>query len=129
MSSTDSNKNVKCGNDHWTNMIGNALHQKWSFPLRISSVNVTKSAGNWNGKIFNGKFHFLWMMVQVKSSKNFWIHSCISIQLVWSNPWEAAILLFWLCFRNTLDTQYDKLQPWRLYGDYPELISNERKPQ
>ena len=23
------------------------LHKKWSFPLRISSVNVTKSAGNW----------------------------------------------------------------------------------
>ena len=22
------------------------LHQKWSFPLRISSVNVTKYAGN-----------------------------------------------------------------------------------
>ena len=24
-----------------------ALHKKWSFPLRISSVNVTKFAGNW----------------------------------------------------------------------------------
>ena len=24
------------------------LHKKWSFPLRISSVNVTKSAGNWS---------------------------------------------------------------------------------
>ena len=23
------------------------LHKKWSFPLSISSVNVTKSAGNW----------------------------------------------------------------------------------
>ena len=23
------------------------LHKKWSFPLRISSVNATKSAGNW----------------------------------------------------------------------------------
>ena len=23
------------------------LHKKWSFPLRISSVNVTKSAGDW----------------------------------------------------------------------------------
>ena len=27
----------------WQNYI---LHKKWSFPLRISSVNVTKSAGN-----------------------------------------------------------------------------------
>ena len=25
-----------------------ALHKKWSFPLRISSVNVTKFAGNWH---------------------------------------------------------------------------------
>ena len=25
-----------------------SLHKKWSFPLRIYSVNVTKSAGNWN---------------------------------------------------------------------------------
>ena len=27
------------------------LHKKWSFPLRISSVNVTKSAGKCNGKL------------------------------------------------------------------------------
>ena len=27
-------------------MISYTLHKKWSFPLRISSVNVTKSAGN-----------------------------------------------------------------------------------
>ena len=24
-----------------------ALHKNWSFPLRISSINVTKSVGNW----------------------------------------------------------------------------------
>ena len=40
------------------------LHKKWSFPLRISSVNVTKSAGNCRfGHIYwknlNGKFNFL----------------------------------------------------------------------
>ena len=40
------------------------LHKKWSFLLRISAVNVTKSAGNcglghiyW--KILNGKLHFV----------------------------------------------------------------------
>ena len=27
-------------------ILDNPLHKKWSFPLRISSVNVTKSAGN-----------------------------------------------------------------------------------
>ena len=39
------------------------LHKKWSFKLRVSSVNVTKSAGNWGfGHIYwrnlNGKPHF-----------------------------------------------------------------------
>ena len=30
-----------------------SLHKKWSFPLRISSVNVTKSGGNWgSGHIY-----------------------------------------------------------------------------
>ena len=37
--------------------------QKWSFPLRIFSVNVTKSARNFEfghtKKILNGKRHFL----------------------------------------------------------------------
>ena len=50
--------NSDCGN-YWTNpcrcqsmikpiisSIAPTLHKKWSFPLRISSVNVTKSAGN-----------------------------------------------------------------------------------
>ena len=41
-----------------------SLHKKWIFPLRISSVNVTKSAVNWGmatftEEIFNGKLHFL----------------------------------------------------------------------
>ena len=42
----------------------NSLHEKWSFPLRISSVNVTKSAGfcgfsHIYDEILNGKLHFL----------------------------------------------------------------------
>ena len=41
-----------------------ALHKKWSFPLRISSVNMTKSTGNcglvtFTEEILNGKLHFL----------------------------------------------------------------------
>ena len=40
------------------------LHKKWSFPLRISPANATKSAVSYvlvtfTGKILNGKFHFL----------------------------------------------------------------------
>ena len=44
-----------------------SLHKKWSFPLRISSANVTKSAVyfgfghiySFTEEIFNGKLHFL----------------------------------------------------------------------
>ena len=36
------------------------LHKKWSFPLRISSVNVTESAVfTFTEEILNGKLHFL----------------------------------------------------------------------
>ena len=40
-----------------------ALHKKWSFPLRMSSVNATKSAGNcrlvtFTEEIFDRKLHF-----------------------------------------------------------------------
>ena len=31
------------------------LHKKWSFPWRISSVNVTKSTGNWCHDMFIGQ--------------------------------------------------------------------------
>ena len=34
------------------------LHKKWSFPFKISSVNVTKSTGILK-KILNGRLHFL----------------------------------------------------------------------
>ena len=48
------------------------LHKKWNFPLRISSVNVTKSAGNCGfGQIFlNGKFHFLSSVWQFWKTKH-----------------------------------------------------------
>ena len=39
------------------NLPSNALRKKWSFPLRISSVNVTKSVGNsypWKTKQVQG---------------------------------------------------------------------------
>ena len=42
------------------------LHKKWSFPLRISSVNVTKSAVTFTEEIFNGKLHFCALTVSVQ---------------------------------------------------------------
>ena len=38
---------LECWSDHGSDeLIDLSLHKKWSFPLRISTVNVTKSAGN-----------------------------------------------------------------------------------
>ena len=36
------------------------LHKKWSFPLRISSVIVTKSAGNWGNPQWKTSFFVQW---------------------------------------------------------------------
>ena len=41
-------------NNSLSTLISSTLHKKWSFPLRISSVNVTKSAGN------SGYGHIYW---------------------------------------------------------------------
>ena len=35
------------------------LHEKWSFPLRISLVNVTADLVIFTEEILNGKLHFL----------------------------------------------------------------------
>ena len=61
------------------------MQRKWSFPLRISSINVTKSAGNcrfrqiyW--RILNEKHHFWcnviiigWQLHPSPSSKKYWL--------------------------------------------------------
>ena len=49
------------------------VHKNWSFPLRISSVNVTKSAGNhrklvtFTEEILNGKLYFLCSMNETEN--------------------------------------------------------------
>ena len=67
-------------NFNWRQLF--SLHKKWSFPLRISSVNVTKSAFfcrfpafpafsavTFTEEILNGKLHFL-----CNSFQEFWKH-------------------------------------------------------
>ena len=50
------------------------LHKKWSFLLRILSVNMTKSAVSWfTEEILNGKFHFL-CSVNFISVFKFWFY-------------------------------------------------------
>ena len=56
--------NFQCINDLHTTIWQQTLHKKWSFLLRISLVNVTKSAENcglvtFTEEILNGKLHFL----------------------------------------------------------------------
>ena len=45
----------------WSALV-HALHKKWNFPLRISSVNVTESAANW---VFG---HIYWRNPLLKTS-------------------------------------------------------------
>ena len=79
--------------------IGNSLtlHKKWSFTLRISSVNVPKSAViadlvTFTEKVLNGKLHFLCSVrgFQWPSSieKTLWLSSalCESVPLIQSSP-------------------------------------------
>ena len=47
---------------HYVKYVETPLHKKWSFPLRISSVNVTKSAANC------GFGHIYWRNPQWKTS-------------------------------------------------------------
>ena len=61
---------------HWTpsESRSNPLHKKWSFPLRIFSVNVIKSVGNCGfGHIYwrnpNGKLHFLCSVVLIPGKR------------------------------------------------------------
>ena len=58
----------------WCHHCKFTLHKKWSFPLRIPPVNVTKSAGKCGfghitGVILKGKLHFLWA---VRSNIEYW---------------------------------------------------------
>ena len=53
---------TKCKHGYYKKIV--ALHKKLSFPLKISSVNVTQSAGNCGfghiiEEILNGRLHFL----------------------------------------------------------------------
>ena len=52
-------------------------HKKWSFPLRISSVNVTKSTGNcelghiyWRNPSWNTSFFVQWLKPKTNKSED-----------------------------------------------------------
>ena len=74
-------------------MISYTLHKKWSFPLRISSVNVTKSAGNFF------LFSDSWVMLQSAAL----ILKYISSKNVFS---FFCFFCFFVCFFLTLKNVY-----------------------
>ena len=76
-----------------------ALHKKWSFPLKISSVNVTKSAIFCGfGQIYwgnpNGKLHFLCVDLCV------YVECFSKIEKKSSRITDPLINLAWLCFHS-----------------------------
>ena len=100
-----------------------ALHKKWSFPLRISSVNVTKSATTdlptFTEETLIGKLHFFVQCMFFKLLK----HSMVTVHKKWSFPirifsvadlvtFTEEILngkLHFLCVSNTYKTNLTKL--------------------
>ena len=54
-------KNIKENGYKYLGIIQNILHKKWSFPFRISSVNVKETANlvTFTEEILNCKIHFL----------------------------------------------------------------------
>ena len=66
------------------------LHKKWSFPFRISSINVTKSAVSCGfdhiyQKILSGKLHFLCSGIKILNKSYHWMFSLHFYKKVWNN--------------------------------------------
>ena len=73
-----------------------ALDKKWSFPLSISSENVTKSAGNcwfvtFTEEILNGKLHFL---CSVENCDEFLLLEIWTLKLLKAECMISAMLQF-----------------------------------
>ena len=76
------------------------MHKK-CFPLRISSVNVTKSAGNWgfghiHWKIFTGKFQFLCSVIldDYSSSYEKILEKCGKFSMVVKRKYKLCIEIY-----------------------------------
>ena len=71
------------------------LHKKWSFPWRISSVNVIKSAGNlvtFTDEILNGKLHFL---CSAKYAEYINCSYCKEANLIWAFLFRLNYKVLW----------------------------------
>ena len=63
-----------------------SLHRKWSFPWRISSVNVIKSAGNWRKQVEAAIFEWSVNKVLLWSDRM----RTQSLPRKWSFPWRIS---------------------------------------
>ena len=84
-----------------------ALHKKWSFPLRISSVNVTKSTGNWklyflcSDVTFNILNHYISLLcyyIAIKSIYSIWYELLwyMNINESYELLYSDRIILMWI---------------------------------
>ena len=77
--------------------IQHAMHKKWSFLLRISSINVTKSAME---EILDGKLHFLCSDVNWMSHVLSTHALCQEVSVWWSlkKTLDKGTVILFLCF-------------------------------
>ena len=112
-----------------------SLHKKWSFPLRISSVNVPKSAENcrfvhnyWRNPQWKTSFFVQWIVNGFFSSTNFYKKSSflnISFLLfLYENSvkWNITVFKVWFtlfsCLRHALNLLLNLAFPMYSYFLY-----------
>ena len=112
-----------------------SLHKKWSFPLRISSVNVPKSAENcrfvhnyWRNPQWKTSFFVQWIVNGFFSSTNFYKKSSflnISFLLfLYENSvkWNITVFKVWFtlfsCLRHALNLLLNLAFPMCFYFLY-----------
>ena len=88
------------------NLSYNPQHKKWSFPLRVSSVNVTNpqfsaDLATFSEKIFNGKLHFfgndhhnIKLPPQIYTTAS---PLAITNPLFWFKPTFMPLNVYWVC--------------------------------
>ena len=88
------------------NLPYNSQHKKWSFPLRVSSVNVTNlqfpaNLATFSEEIFNRKLHFLCsdhhdikLPPQIYTTA---LPSAITKYFLWFKPTFMPLNVYWVC--------------------------------
>ena len=109
------------------------LHKKWSFPLRISSVNVAIFIG----EIFHGKLHFLCGVIINKILKTVVVISNYlqfvnviyrdTVVKLWKHPsqhWSA-----YQCLKNIWCSKLRFIIKWKIMSDGKFILQNTFKSE